>query len=54
MLGKLARKDQANSSLDFSGCHSGLLIVAGQRSSLHSNLLEDVSNERVQDGHCLG
>ena len=54
MLGQLARQNESDSSLDFSGCDSWLLVVASQRRSLHCNFLEDVGNERVQDGHGLG
>ena len=54
MLCKLAWQNQTDSSLNLSGCDSGLLVVTGQRSSLHSNLFKNVSNERVQNGHGLG
>ena len=54
MLGKLARKNEADCSLDLSGGDSRLLVVTSQRGSLHSNLLEYVSNERVQNGHGFG
>ena len=54
MLGKLAGQNEADSSLDFSGGDCWLLVVSSQRGSLNCNLLEDVGNERVQDGHGLG
>ena len=54
MLGKLARKNEADCSLDLSGGDSRLLVVTSQRGSLHSNLLKDVSNERIQNGHSFG
>ncbi len=54
MLGQLARQDKADCSLDFAGSHCGLFVVSGQRSSLDCNLLEDVSDKGVEDGHGLG
>ena len=54
MLGQLSGQNQANSSLDLAGGHSGLLVVACQLGSLCGNLLEDVVDEGVQDGHSLG
>ncbi len=53
MLGQLPRQDQADSCLYLPGGDCGFLVVACQRCSLHGNLLENVSNERIQDGHCL-
>ena len=47
-------KDQADSCLDFPRSHCGLLVVAGQGGRLGGDLLEDVVDERVQDGHGLG
>ena len=54
MLGKLTRKNEADCGLDLSGGDSWLLVVTSQRGSLHSNLLKDVSNERIQNGHSFG
>ncbi len=54
MLGQLTRQDKADCCLNLPGGDCGLLVVACQRCSLHSNLLENVSNERVQYGHGLG
>ena len=54
MLGQLARQDEAHSGLDLAGSHSGLLVVAGQLRRLSGNLLEDVSDEGVQDGDGTG
>jgi len=54
VLGKLARQDETDCSLNFPRCDSGFLVVAGQRSGLNCDLLEDVSDEGVQDGHGLG
>ena len=53
MLGKLAGQNEADSSLNLSGCDCWFLVVPSQRGSLNCDLLEDVGNERVQDGHCL-
>ncbi len=53
MLGQLARQDKADCGLNFPRCHSGLLVVSCQGGSLDSDLLEDVSDKRVQNGHGL-
>ena len=50
VLGQLAGQDEAHSSLDFARGHSGLLVVARQLGSLGGNLLENVGDERVEDG----
>ena len=50
VLGQLARQDEAHSGLDLARGHCGLLVVAGQLGGLSGNLLEDVSDEGVQDG----
>ena len=54
VLGQLPGQDEAHCSLDLARGHSGLLIVACQLGSLSGDLLEDVVDERVQDGHGLG
>ncbi len=54
MLGELTRQDKADCCLNLPGGDCGLLVVASQRCSLHSNLLENISNERVQYRHGLG
>ena len=54
VLGKLSRQDEPDSSLDLTGGHGGLLVVAGQLGCLSGNLLEDVVDEGVQDRHGLG
>jgi len=54
VLGKLARKNEADCSLDLSGGDSWLLVVTSQRGGLHSNLFKDVSDERIQNGHGFG
>ena len=51
MLGQLTGKGEADSGLDLSGRQGGLLVVAGQAGGLAGKALEDVVDERVQDGH---
>ena len=51
VLGKLSRKDKTDSGLDLSGRKSRLVVEAAELSSLSSDTLEDVSDERVHDGH---
>jgi hypothetical protein len=51
VLGQLTGEEQSHGSLDLSGGEGGLLAVAGQAGSLQSQALEDVVDERVQDGH---
>jgi hypothetical protein len=51
VLGQLAREDQADRSLDFSGRDGGLLVVGREFGGLGSDALEDVIDKRVQDGH---
>ena len=50
VLRQLSRKDEPDSGLDLARSHSGLLVVAGQLSSLCGNLLENVGDEGVQKG----
>ena len=54
MLGQLAREDQADRSLDFSGRDGGLLVVLSQTRSFRGDALEHVVDERVHDRHGLG
>ena len=51
MLGKLSRKKEADCCLDFSGRECSLLVVSGQLGCLCGESVEDVVDERVQDGH---
>jgi len=51
VLGELSGEEQSHGSLDLSGGEGGLLAVAGQAGRLQSQALEDVVDERVQDGH---
>jgi len=48
---ELTREDEADSSLDLTGRESSLLVVADKAAGLSSDLLEDVVDERVHDGH---
>ena len=54
VLGQLAGQDEAHGGLDLPGGHGGLLVVAGQGGGFGGDLLEDVVDEAVQDGHGLG
>ena len=51
VLGKLSGEEQADSGLDLAGRKGALLVVAGQTAGLKGKALEDVVDERVQDGH---
>lgn len=51
MLGQFTRQDQSDGCLDLSGRDCGLLVVGSQLGSLGSNTLEDIVDERVQNGH---
>lgn len=51
MLGELTRQDEADGGLDFARRDGGLLIVRSELASLGCDTLEDVVDERVQDGH---
>ena len=54
VLGQLAGQNEAHGGLDLPGGHGGLLVVPGQGGGLGGDLLEDVVDEAVQDGHGLG
>ena len=51
MLGKFTREHETDRSLDLTGRKGGLLVVSGKLSSLASNALEDVINERIHNAH---
>ena len=51
VLGKLTGEEQADGRLDLAGREGALLVVAGQAGGLKGEALEDVVDERVQDGH---
>ena len=54
MLGKLAREEQPNGSLDLPGGDCGPLVVVSKTASFPSDTLKDVIHERVHDRHSLG
>ena len=54
VLGQLTGEDQPDCSLDLPGCDGGLLVVSSQCGGLIGDLLKDVIDEGVQDGHGLG
>ena len=54
VLGELTGEDEAHGGLDLAGGHGGLLVVAGELGRLGGDLLEDVVDEGVHDGHGLG
>mmetsp|Transcript_23182 Transcript_23182/g.59400 ORF Transcript_23182/g.59400 Transcript_23182/m.59400 type:complete len:219 (+) Transcript_23182:32-688(+) len=53
VLGELAGKDQAHRGLDLAGGDRRLLVVAGELGRLGGDLLEEVVDEGVHDGHGL-
>jgi len=54
VLGELPGEDEAHRGLDLAGGDGGLLVVAGELGGLGGELLEDVVDEGVHDGHGLG
>jgi len=54
VLGELPREDEADGGLDLPGRDGGLLVVPRQLGRLPGELLEDVVDEGVHDGHGLG
>lgn len=51
MLGELTWKEESDSSLDLSGGESVLSVVSDESGGLVGDLLEDVVDEGVHDGH---
>ena len=51
VLGKLSGEEESDSGLDLSGGESVLLVVSNELGGLSGDLLEDVVDERVHDGH---
>ena len=51
MLGELTWKEKSDSSLDLSGGESVLLVVSDELGGLGGDLLEDIVDEGVHDGH---
>jgi hypothetical protein len=54
VLGELAGEDEAYGGLDLAGGDGGLLVVPRELGGLRRELLEDVVDEGVHDGHSLG
>ena len=54
MLGEFTRQDQSDRGLDFAGRDRRLLVVSRELGGFRGDLLEDVVDERVHDGHRLG
>ena len=53
VLGELTGEQQAHGGLDLPGGEGVLLVVADEAGGLAGNLLEDVVDEGVHDGHGL-
>jgi len=51
VLGQFTGEDQSYGGLDLAGRDGGLLVVSSKLGSFGSDALEDVVDERVQDGH---
>ena len=51
MLGELTGEEEADGGLDLAGGEGVLLVVADEAGRLRGDLLEDVVDERVHDGH---
>jgi hypothetical protein len=54
VLSELAGEDEADGGLDLARGDGGLLVVARELGGLSGELLEDVVDEGVHDGHGLG
>ena len=51
MLSEFSRKEKSDGSLDLSGGESMLFVISDELGRLGGNLLENVVDERVHDGH---
>ena len=51
MLGELSWEDELDSRLDLLGGEGVLLVVSDELGGLGGNLLEDIVDEGVHDGH---
>ena len=51
MLGEFSWEEESDGGLDLSGGESVLLVVSDELGRLRGNLLEDVVDEGVHDGH---
>ena len=54
VLGKLTGEDKADRGLDLAGGDGGLLVVPCKLGRLCRQLLKNIIDERVHDGHSLG
>ncbi len=54
VLWELSRKNQTDRSLNLARRNGWLFVVAGQIGGFVRNLVEDIIDERVHDGHGLG
>jgi hypothetical protein len=54
VLHELTGEDEADGGFNLWGGDGGLLVVAGELGGLGSELLEDVVDEGLHDGHGLG
>ena len=53
VLGEFSREHETDGGLNLAGRESRLFVIGGELSSLTSNALEDVIDERVHDRHSL-
>ena len=51
VLGELSGEEKSDGSLDLAGGEGVLLVVSDETGRLRGDLLEDVVDERVHDGH---
>ena len=51
MLGELTGEEEADGGLDLAGGESVLLVVSDESGTLSGDLLEDIVDEGVHDGH---
>ena len=51
VLGKFTGEEKADGGLDLARREGALLVVSGQTRSLKGESLEDIVDERVEDGH---
>ena len=54
MFAKFSGQNESDSSLDLSRADGSLAVVGSELGSFVGNLVEDVTDEGVQDGHGLG
>ena len=53
VLGKLSGKDETDGGLDLTRRDGGAVVVRSELGGLSGDALEDVVDERVEDGHGL-